>query len=114
MVVICSNQGGISLESNSKTVKSDKKRLSDFKQKVLAVMNQLDLPISLYAATGKDKYRKPRTGMWDTMLKDRDLCQPGDIDTEACIFIGDAGGRTGNKTGIVKPDFSCSDRYVWQ
>lgn len=75
-------------------------------------MNQLDLPISLYAATGKDKYRKPRTGMWDFMLEDHNLHQPGLVSLEACYFIGDAGGRTGSKTGIMKPDFSCSDRYV--
>jgi len=71
-------------------------------------MNQLDLPISLYAATGKDKYRKPRRGMWDTMLEDQNLCQPESVDLDACYFIGDAGGRIGSK-----PDFSCSDRYVW-
>ncbi|GAB7348240.1 hypothetical protein MBLNU459_g6233t1 [Dothideomycetes sp. NU459] len=110
LVVVISNQGGISMDSNSKSIKSNKKRLSDFKQKVTAVMNQLDLPISLYAATGKDKYRKPRIGMWETLLHDQDLHDPGAVDLEACYFVGDAGGRTGSKTGSIKPDFSCSDR----
>lgn len=107
LVAIISNQGGIGLDPKSKTVKSDQKRLNDFKQKVKAVLHQLDLPISLYAATGKDKCRKPRTGMWETLLKDQGL-QLEDVDLDASYFVGDAGGRTPN--GKYKADFSCSDR----
>lgn len=107
LVAILSNQGGIGLDPKSKTAKSDQKRLGDFKQKVKAVMHQLDLPISLYAATGKDKYRKPRAGMWHNLLKDHEL-QPEDVDLESSYFVGDAGGRTA--LGKFKADFSCSDR----
>ncbi|KAI4727080.1 PNK3P-domain-containing protein [Aureobasidium sp. EXF-10728] len=109
LLAILSNQGGISMNSASKTVNSDKKRLADFKQKVKSVFTQLDLPIVLYAATDKDKFRKPRTGMWDKLLEAQGLTQEGEVDLEACYFIGDAGGRTASTRGI-KADFSCSDR----
>lgn len=107
LVVILSNQGGIGLDPKSKTVKSDQKRLNDFKQKAKVILHQLDLPISLYAATGRDKYRKPRVGMWETLLADRDL-QSKDVDLEHSFFVGDAGGRTAS--GKIKADFSSSDR----
>lgn len=100
------------MNSASKTVNSDKKRLADFKQKVKSVLTQLDLPIVLYAATDKDKFRKPRTGMWDKLLEAHGLTQEGDVDLEACYFVGDAGGRTAISKSI-KADFSCSDRSVF-
>jgi bifunctional polynucleotide phosphatase/kinase len=90
-------------------MKSDMKRLADFKQKANAVFNQLDLPISLYAATGKDKYRKPRPGMWNELLEDHDLANLAAVDYENSIFVGDAAGRQGVPGGL-KGDFSCSDR----
>lgn len=98
------------MKSDSKTVKSDKKRLVDFKQRVKGVLTQLDLPIVLYAATDKDKFRKPRSGMWDKLLEAQGLTQEGDVDLQACYFVGDAGGRTAS-TGGIKADFSCSDRF---
>lgn len=112
LLAILSNQAGISMNSASKTVNSDKKRLADFKQKVKNVLTQLDLPIVLYAATDKDKFRKPRTGMWDKLLEAQGLTQEGDIDLEACYFVGDAGGRTATSKSI-KADFSCSDRSIF-
>jgi bifunctional polynucleotide phosphatase/kinase len=75
---------------------------------VSAVFSQLDLPISIYAATEKDQYRKPRTGMWKELLEDHDL-NPGSVDLENSFFVGDAGGRIAS-IGIAK-DFSSSDRY---
>jgi bifunctional polynucleotide phosphatase/kinase len=106
-VVVVSNQGGISLKHDNKNPKS---KLGSFKSKVSAVFNQLDIPISIYAATEKDIYRKPRTGMWSELLDDYDLNASGDMDLESSIFVGDAGGRNG-RDGKPK-DFSCSDRYL--
>lgn len=111
LLAILSNQAGISMNSASKTVSSDKKRLADFKQRVKSVLTQLDLPIVLYAATDKDKFRKPRTGMWDKLLEAQGLTQESDVYLEACYFVGDAGGRTAISKSI-KADFSCSDRSV--
>lgn len=109
LVVIISNQAGISLKSASKTAKTDMKRLSDFKSKVNTVLSQLDLPISLYAATAHDQYRKPRTSMWDELLQDQGLSSE-EVDMEASYFVGDAGGRTASQAGGLLKDFSCSDR----
>ncbi|KAK2625111.1 hypothetical protein QTJ16_005480 [Diplocarpon rosae] len=106
-VVIVSNQGGISLKPDTKAPKSNMSKLSSFKAKVSAVLGQLDIPIRIYAATGKDIYRKPRTGMWTEILGDYDIL-PGDLDIDNSFFVGDAGGREAfNKQ---PKDFSCSDR----
>ncbi|KAH8677657.1 polynucleotide kinase 3 phosphatase-domain-containing protein [Xylariales sp. PMI_506] len=118
-IVILSNQGGLTLhpDPKSKAPKNlGKDKVIKFKQKCSAVLTQLDLPVTLYAATGKDIFRKPRTGMWEQVCKDYDLAGD-DIDLENSIFVGDAGGRTaqlkgGGSTGAtaVAKDFSCSDR----
>ncbi|KAF2018169.1 PNK3P-domain-containing protein [Aaosphaeria arxii CBS 175.79] len=109
LVAVVSNQGGISLKPNPKTVKSDQKRLADFKGKVSAVFTQLDLSISVYAATARDGYRKPRTGMWQELLEDYDLEAADAVDLENSFFVGDAGGREA-VTGGVPKDHSCGDR----
>ncbi|KAF2704765.1 PNK3P-domain-containing protein [Pleomassaria siparia CBS 279.74] len=114
LVAIVSNQGGISLKSDPKTVKSDQKRLADFKTKVSAVLQQLDLPISVYAATGRDAYRKPRTGMWSEFLEDYNLEAADAVDLEKSFFVGDAGGReavaAGAGVAARSKDHSCVDR----
>lgn len=108
-MIIISNQGGISLATDSKSLKSDKKRLSDFKQKVGAVLSQLDMPVTLFAATERNEYRKPRTGMWRELLEYYDLDEDGP-DMEASVFVGDAGGRHGDLDSKTNADFACSDR----
>lgn len=109
LIAVLSNQGGISLKPDPKTIKSDQKRLADFKGKVSAVLNQLDLPISVYAATGRDQYRKPRVGMWLELLEDHDVESVDDLDLENSFFVGDAGGREAVAGGVSK-DHSCCDR----
>jgi DNA 3'-phosphatase len=109
-VVVLSNQAGISLKTDPKTPKAQRSRLGEFKTKASAVFSQLDIPISIYAATEKDIYRKPRTGMWKELLEDYDIHQPADLNLQDSIFVGDAGGRHAS-VGHPK-DFSCSDRYV--
>ncbi|KAF2256368.1 PNK3P-domain-containing protein [Trematosphaeria pertusa] len=109
LVAVLSNQGGISLKPDPKTIKSDQKRLADFKGKVSAVITQLDLPISIYAATARDQYRKPRTGMWQELLEDYDLEAADAVDLQNSFFVGDAGGREAVPGGAVK-DHSCVDR----
>jgi bifunctional polynucleotide phosphatase/kinase len=102
ILVILSNQKGIALKpvvNGPKFTKND--RYTQFKQKAAAVFNSVNLPISVYAATERDRFRKPATGMWDELLKDHTL-KEGDVDLGASFFVGDAGGRKG--------DFACSDR----
>lgn len=111
LLAIVSNQGGISLRSDPKTIKSDQRRLVDFKGKVSAVLSQPDLPITVYAATGRDEYRKPRVGMWRELLEDHDLGSVDSVDLKNSFFVGDAGGREA-VAGISGKDHSCVDRYV--
>ncbi|TKA63730.1 hypothetical protein B0A49_06522 [Cryomyces minteri] len=112
LIVVMSNQGGISLRGDSKTLKMDQKRLSDFKGKVAAVLAQLDIPITVYAATGKDQYRKPRTGMWQQLIKDYEVESADSVDLENSVFVGDAAGRPGSMNNGAAKDHSCSDRLA--
>lgn len=108
-VVILTNQGNISLKENPKSLQDDKLSVTNFKSQLGAVLRQLDLPISVYAATEQDGYRKPRTGMWKTLLQDYGLEGHNVISIEESIFVGDAAGR--DKTSSHPKDHACSDRY---
>jgi bifunctional polynucleotide phosphatase/kinase len=108
LVVILSNQGNISLKDNPKTLQKDAASLVNFKAQVTAVLRQLDLPISVYAATESDGYRKPRIGMWQEMLEDYDLEREESIDLKQSFYVGDAAGRA--KTDKRRKDHACSDR----
>ena len=110
LVAVLSNQAGISLKPDPKTIKSDQKRLADFKAKVTNVFKQLELPLSIYAATSHDRYRKPRVGMWEELLEDHDLEHAEAVDLGNSFFVGDAAGR--GASGARPKDFSCGDRYV--
>ncbi|TKX22891.1 hypothetical protein C1H76_4926 [Elsinoe australis] len=109
LVCIISNQAGLKVpDPKAKAPASAlNKKVSDWKQKVKAVLETLDLPITLYAARDHDLYRKPRIGMWEQLVKDHDLSIE-DIDMAGSIFVGDAGGRVASLNG--NKDFSCSDR----
>ncbi|KXJ96665.1 polynucleotide kinase 3 phosphatase-domain-containing protein [Microdochium bolleyi] len=111
-VIILSNQGGLKLHLDPKDKKpKNGEKIASFKQKCSAVLAKLDIPITLYAATEKDIFRKPRTGMWKEMCKDYGLSE-SEIDLKNSMFIGDAGGRIAAVVNgsVVKKDFSCSDR----
>ena len=114
-IVIFSNQGGLTLHPDltaGPKAKSD--RVSAFKQKCAFVLVALNIPVTLYAATGKDIFRKPRPGMWTEFCRDNAI-EVSSLDLPNSVFVGDAGGRTAvvvqgsKKKGIAK-DFSCSDR----
>ncbi|KAK4693241.1 bifunctional polynucleotide phosphatase/kinase, partial [Lecanoromycetidae sp. Uapishka_2] len=107
-IVILTNQGSVSLRNDPKTVKADQKSLTAFKTKVTAVFSHFDFPIALLAATARDRYRKPRTGMWDEFFEDLDLDVGDGPDLESSIFVGDAGGRAARNE--MKADHSCCDR----
>ena len=82
--------------------------LTNFKGQLSSILTQLDFPIGVYAATGQDKYRKPRTGMWQEMLEDYDLQAEGAVDLAGSFYIGDAAGR--EETDKRKKDHATSDR----
>ncbi len=108
LVVIISNQGAISLKDNPKSLQKDTTSLVNFKAQLTAIMRQFDFPISVYAAPEPDKYRKPRTGMWQEMLEDFDLESEGQVDMKESFYVGDAAGRA--KTDKRRRDHACSDR----
>ncbi|KAK7977766.1 hypothetical protein PG996_003817 [Apiospora saccharicola] len=117
-IIILSNQAGLKLHRDPKTKgpkNLGKDGVENFKQKCNAILAQLDIPTSVYAATSQDIYRKPRTGMWKELCEDYDI-EASNIDMENSMFVGDAGGRTaqliqnGSKAAAVAKDFSCSDR----
>lgn len=91
-LVIFSNQKKISIQKEMKAGKADSKSLAIFKEKLTAIMTTIELPISVYAATEDDNYRKPRTGMWKEFVDDYDLDVVG-IDMKNSLFVGDAAGR---------------------
>ncbi|GAB1195362.1 hypothetical protein APSETT444_004620 [Aspergillus pseudonomiae] len=91
-VIIISNQKKISLQKDMKGGRSDSKSLTNFKERASAVMKQLDIPLSVYAATLDDNYRKPRIGMWKEFLDDYDFDVNG-VDLSKSIYVGDAAGR---------------------
>ncbi len=57
-----------------------------------------------YCSSGdkKDKYRKPNTGMFDTITLSNGLIINNDFTLDDCLMIGDASGKPG--------DFSDSDK----
>ncbi|KMU88636.1 DNA kinase/phosphatase Pnk1 [Coccidioides immitis H538.4] len=101
-VVIVTNQKKVLLKKVGKGAIGDSKSLTIFKSKVSMILKDLDVPLSVYAATEYDEYRKPRMGMWKLMLDDYDLDVEGVLDLEGSIFVGDAAGRPA--------DHSCVDR----
>lgn len=114
MIVILSNQAGLGVRNDPKQANMNLERLDEFKRKVNAVLSQLELPISIYAATGLDKYRKPRMGMWEQFTKDfgLDVQDSTSVDLQNSFFVGDAGGRAGPAKGKGRKDHSCADRFV--
>jgi bifunctional polynucleotide phosphatase/kinase len=82
----------------------------NLKTQLSIILRQLDLPISFYGASGQDKYRKPRVGMWQELLEDYDLQADGAVDLAQSFYVGDAAGRI--KTGKRKKDFATSDREL--
>ncbi|KAF5865613.1 hypothetical protein ETB97_003031 [Aspergillus alliaceus] len=98
-VIVVSNQKKISLQKEMKGGRTDSKSLTNFKERAAAVMRQLDIPLSVYAATLDDGYRKPRIGMWKEFLDDYDFDVTG-VDLSNSIFVGDAAGRPNDHSQV--------------
>lgn len=59
--------------------------------RIEAVARALELgSLTAVVSSANDELRKPRTGMWDVVLE-----QVKDVDADACVFVGDAAGRSG-------------------
>ncbi|PYH46094.1 putative DNA 3'-phosphatase Tpp1 [Aspergillus saccharolyticus JOP 1030-1] len=91
-VIVITNQKKISLKKEIKAGNSESKSLTNFKERATAIMKQIDIPMSVYAATKDDSYRKPRTGLWTEFIDDYDFDVSG-LDLAHSVFVGDAAGR---------------------
>lgn len=55
--------------SNQAPIGNGRVKIDDFKKKIEAIVEKLNVPIQAYIATGKGFYRKPSTGMWKTLAE---------------------------------------------
>ena len=91
-IIIFSNQAGITRGHPT---------LEDLHYKINNVVKEIGVPIQVYLAPQKDKFRKPSPAMWNFMLHLHRKNKPT-LDLEGSFFVGDAAGRSS--------DFSDSDR----
>ena len=96
-IVIFTNQGGIFAGHFKETW---------LKEKLSLMYEDLGVPFVVFAALGKDKYRKPGRGSWDMLVKEKN--DGVEIDMKESLFCGDAAGR--KKTKTRKRDFSDGDK----
>ncbi|CAO3608788.1 unnamed protein product [Cunninghamella echinulata] len=96
-IVIFSNQNGL---------KNDQ-RINEFKAKVTDILDQLPMPVLLFASLHKDVYRKPMKGMWDELVQEYNDVE---IDLKNSFYVGDAAGRPVGWKPNKKKDHSCVDR----
>ena len=95
---IMSNQNGITQEHVKEV---------DFKNKIDKIFNEeLKYPFAIMCAKDKDYYRKPCPGMLEIFIKN--FNQNQELNTDECIYVGDAAGRKKSKT-YKRNDFSDSD-----
>jgi len=98
-LVIFSNQLGI----GNTNVTSE-----SITEKIIDILNQLQIPFQIFLATQDDEYRKPATAVWKLMVNEfNNLVKP---DLTQCTYVGDAAGRLNGWKEGHKKDFSCSDR----
>ncbi|XP_022101659.1 bifunctional polynucleotide phosphatase/kinase-like [Acanthaster planci] len=98
----------IVLFTNQRGMEKDHTPPAGWKGKVKKIINELNIPIQVFVATGENDMRKPGTRMWDVMVKDHNEgIQP---DMSASYYVGDAAGRPKDWAPGKKRDFSCGDR----
>ena len=93
------------LFSNQSSLERDSHKIPQFKEKIEAILNHFALPIQVFLATGKDIYRKPAPGMWNTMIN-----LMGDVTLSKSFYVGDAAGRGKNWAPHKPKDHSIADR----
>lgn len=96
-IVVFTNQG----------YKDDSKH-TEMMNKFGDIIGQLKLPMQIFMAGAKDKWRKPNTAMWEHFESKHNAGVKVDYDNS--FYCGDAGGRVAGWKSGVKKDFSCGDR----
>ncbi|KAK0089927.1 hypothetical protein PV325_004679 [Microctonus aethiopoides] len=98
-IVIFTNQGALG---------SGKSKPSEFKRKIERIMEKFQVPIQVFIATGRDRFRKPMIGMWETLInKYNDSII---VDKNESFYVGDAAGRPKDWQLKAKKDHSMVDR----
>ncbi|KAK0159599.1 hypothetical protein PV327_010695 [Microctonus hyperodae] len=98
-IVIFTNQGALG---------SGKSKPSEFKRKIERIIGKLQVPVQVFIATGRDRYRKPMIGMWETLInKFNDNII---VDKNESFYVGDAAGRPKDWQLKAKKDHSMVDR----
>lgn len=64
--------------------------LSEVQERIELVCQRLNIPCTVFVAVDKDKFRKPRVGMFELFLKSFNDSRP--IDFEQSFYCGDAVG----------------------
>ncbi|KAB0790081.1 hypothetical protein PPYR_15599 [Photinus pyralis] len=98
-IVIFTNQGG---------VKNDAAKRNSFKMKAEGVLSKIKVPIQLFAATTNSIYRKPVTGMWNTLCSEKN--DQISVDLSESFYVGDAAGREKDWAPKKAKDHSLADR----
>ncbi|ORX39476.1 PNK3P-domain-containing protein [Piromyces finnis] len=106
-VVIFSNQNGFSRKDRKKNGLLKEKQ---FKKKIENIFKIIDIPITIFCAVEKDKFRKPCFGMWNTFLEKYNKIEISMLYYEKSFFCGDAAGRPDGWKLKAKKDFSDTDR----
>lgn len=98
-VVFFTNQAGVS---------NGKVQIRDLKRKLENIVSKLNVPVQIFVSTGKGLYRKPVTGSWEVLTKQKNDGIP--IELNESFYCGDAAGRPEKKEIKRKKDHSCADR----
>lgn len=96
-LVFFTNQAGMS------SGRTDKRA---WQTKLERIVQQLNVPVQVFVATSSSIYRKPKTGMWDTLKAGHN--DGVRIDRQRSWFVGDAAGRAA--LGKRRKDHSLADR----
>lgn len=102
LLAILTNQKAVSIRKQIVEGKPESKSLVNLKKRLSGVIEALNLPIMVYAATEDDQFRKPSRGMWDELVGANGFNIKESVDLDSSIFVGDAAGR--------KEDHSAVDR----
>lgn len=98
-IVFFTNQSGIG---------NDSVKLKDFKQKIENILKTVSVPLQVFVALGKNFYRKPMPGMWNTLREFKN--DNAEINLEKSFYVGDAAGREEGWAPKKKKDHSSVDR----
>ncbi|XP_028139816.2 uncharacterized protein F21D5.5 [Diabrotica virgifera virgifera] len=98
-IVFFTNQSGIG---------KDPSKVKGFKRKIENILKKIALPIQVYIALGRSKYRKPITGMWDLLKTQKN--DNVKINMNQSFYVGDAAGREKNWAPKKPKDHSSADR----